>query len=49
MTLGVCELTITESNKSTNQMHKSLRFIARRSNTAQHVCDNDTATTMFQR
>ena len=25
------------SNKSTNQMHQSLRFIARRSNTAQHV------------
>jgi len=24
------------SNKSTNQMHQSLRFIARRSNTAQH-------------
>ena len=27
------------SNKSTNQMHQSLRFIARRSNTAQHVSD----------
>jgi len=25
------------SNKSTNQIHQSLRFIARRSNTAQHV------------
>jgi len=25
------------SNKSTNQRHQSLRFIARRSNTAQHV------------
>jgi hypothetical protein len=29
--------TQTLSNKSTNQMHQSLRFIARRSNTAQHV------------
>ena len=28
---------IIRSNKSTNQMHQSLRFIARRSNTAQHV------------
>jgi hypothetical protein len=28
---------IIHSNKSTNQMHQSLRFIARRSNTAQHV------------
>jgi len=28
---------LTCSNKSTNQMHQSLRFIARRSNTAQHV------------
>jgi hypothetical protein len=26
-----------DSNKSTNQMHQSLRFIAHRSNTAQHV------------
>jgi hypothetical protein len=25
------------SNKPTNQMHQSLRFIARRSNTVQHV------------
>jgi hypothetical protein len=25
------------SNKSTNQIHHSLRFIARRSNTAQHI------------
>jgi len=25
------------SNKSANQMHQSLRFIARRSDTAQHV------------
>jgi len=25
------------SNKSTNQMHQPFRFIARRSNTAQHV------------
>jgi len=28
---------IIHSNKSTNQMHQSLRFIARRSNTAQRV------------
>ena len=28
---------IIYSNKSTNQMHQSLRFIARRLNTAQHV------------
>jgi len=28
---------IIHSNKSTNQMHQSLRFISRRSNTAQHV------------
>jgi hypothetical protein len=28
---------IIHSNKSTNQMNQSLRFIARRSNTAQHV------------
>jgi hypothetical protein len=27
----------SNSNKSTNQMHQSLRFIAHRSNTAQHV------------
>jgi len=31
---------IIHSNKSTNQMHQSLRFIARRSNTAQHVSGN---------
>jgi hypothetical protein len=33
--------TITEvfSNKSTNQMHQSLSFIAGRLNTAQHVSD----------
>ena len=28
---------IIHSNKSTNQIHQSLRFIARRLNTAQHV------------
>jgi hypothetical protein len=28
---------IIHSNKSTNQMHQSLRFIVRRLNTAQHV------------
>jgi len=30
---------LISSNKSTNQMHQSLRFIARRLNTAQHVSD----------
>jgi hypothetical protein len=33
----VCPCIIIHSNKSTNPMHQSLRFIARRSNTAQHV------------
>jgi len=38
--LGFVSLCIIiHSNKSTNQMHQSLRFIARRSNTAQHVSD----------
>ena len=31
------KIKIICSNKSTNQIHHSLRFIARRSNTAQHV------------
>jgi hypothetical protein len=36
--LGFVRLCIIiHSNKSTNQMHQSLRFIARRLNTAQHV------------
>jgi hypothetical protein len=36
--LGFVSLCIIiYSNKSTNQMHQSLRFIARRLNTAQHV------------
>jgi hypothetical protein len=33
----VSPCSIIHSNKSTNHMHQSLRFIARRSNTAQHV------------
>jgi hypothetical protein len=32
-----CEKWIQYSNKSTNQMHQSLSFIACRLNTAQHV------------
>jgi len=32
-----CIIIQVHSNKSTNQMHQSLRFIARRLNTAQHV------------
>jgi hypothetical protein len=36
--LQTAEKTLEKhSNKSTNQMHQSFRFIARRSNTAQHV------------
>jgi hypothetical protein len=30
-------ISYQHSNKSTNQMHQSLRFIARPSNTGQHV------------
>ena len=30
-------IKLVHSNKSTNQMHQSLRFITRCSNTAQHV------------
>jgi hypothetical protein len=38
MDLGfISPCIIIHSNKSTNQLHQSLRFIARRSNTAQHV------------
>ena len=38
LTLQVCnQAKYLHSNKSTNQMHQSLRFTARRSNTAQHV------------
>jgi hypothetical protein len=33
---GNGEKNHSNSNKSTNQMHQSLRFIARRLNTAQH-------------
>jgi len=32
-----CEERLLDSNKSTNSMHQSLGFIARRSNTPQHV------------
>ena len=35
--MEICGLVFIYSNKSTNQMHQSLRFIACRSNTAQHV------------
>ena len=38
MNLGfLCPRVIIYSNKSTNQVHQSLRFIARRLNTAHHV------------
>ena len=33
----ILKICFVYSNKSTNHMHQSLRFIARRSNTAQHV------------
>ena len=35
--LDVRNMSKTQLNKSTNQMYQSLRFIARRLNTAQHV------------
>jgi hypothetical protein len=34
---GTTDIVTVHSNKSTNQMHQSLSFIARRLNTAQHV------------
>jgi len=38
LNLGFVSLCIIiHSNKSTNQMHQSLRFIARHLNTAQHA------------
>jgi hypothetical protein len=40
--LKICDFsgeTFKDSNKSTNQMHQSLRFIDRLSNTAQHVLE----------